>query len=123
MKLRIVCVVVGFLSLVLSMAAQTSGSSSSTSQLQRLVKFSGTLKDMNGNPLTGIVGVTFALYSEQTGSAPLWLETQNVQADKNGHYTVMLGATKSFVCPSSCSPPNRHNGWGYNRRVNRNSHE
>jgi hypothetical protein len=63
-------------------------------QLPRLVKFSGTLKDSNGNPLTTITGVTFALYSQQNGGAPLWLETQNVQPDKSGHYTVMLGSTK-----------------------------
>jgi hypothetical protein len=58
------------------------------------VKFSGTLKDINGNPLTSITGVTFALYSQQTGGAPLWLETQNVQPDKSGRYTVTLGSTK-----------------------------
>ena len=63
-------------------------------QLPRLVKFSGTLKDINGNPLTTITGVTFALYSQQSGGAPLWLETQNVQPDKSGRYTVMLGSTK-----------------------------
>src|SRR5579871_3961982 len=63
-------------------------------QLPRLVKFSGTLKDINGSPLTTITGVTFALYSQQNGGAPLWLETQNVQPDRSGHYTVMLGSTK-----------------------------
>jgi trimeric autotransporter adhesin len=71
----------------------------STSQLPRLVSFSGTLKDLNGNPLVGTVGVTFFLYSEQTGGAPLWLETQNVQPDKYGHYTVMLGMTKPDGLP------------------------
>jgi hypothetical protein len=64
-------------------------------QLPRLIKFGGTLKDINGNPLTSITGVTFALYSQQTGGAPLWLETQNVQPDKSGHYVVMLGSTKA----------------------------
>ncbi|MGA7928681.1 MAG: hypothetical protein WCA20_22130 [Candidatus Sulfotelmatobacter sp.] len=51
------------------------------SALPRLVRFSGTVKDLNGNPLTGVVGITFALYSEQAGGATLWLETQNVTAD------------------------------------------
>ena len=46
-----------------------------------------------------MVGVTFALYSEQSGGAPLWLETQNVQPDKYGHYTVVLGSTKSEGLP------------------------
>ena len=73
-------------------ASPASGSvTSAAAQLPRLVKFSGTLKDINGNPLTTITGVTFALYSQQSGGAPLWLETQNVQPDKSGRYTVMLG--------------------------------
>lgn len=50
--------------------------SSSTSQLPRLVKFNGVLKDVNGNPLSGTVGTTFLLYSEPSGGAPLWLETR-----------------------------------------------
>src|SRR5260370_5269676 len=98
MKIRIGCVVLGFLALALSLAAQTSGSAGSTAQLPRLVKFSGTLKDANGNALTGGVGVTFALYSEPSGGAPLWLETQNVQPE-NGHYTVLLGSTKPEGLP------------------------
>ena len=49
---------------------------------------------VNGNPLTGVTGVTFSLYAEQSGGVPLWLETQNVQPDKNGHYTVQLRSTK-----------------------------
>jgi hypothetical protein len=63
------------------------------------VRFNGTAKDLNGNPLTGVIGITFALYSEQNGGAPLWLETQNVQADGNGHYTVLLGASKPDGLP------------------------
>jgi len=99
MKVRIGCVLLGFLSLVLSITAQTSSSTGSAAQLPRLVKFSGTLKDVNGNVLAGAVGVTFALYSEQSGGAPLWLETQSVQPDKNGHYTVLLGSTKPQGLP------------------------
>lgn len=76
-----------------------SPASGSTSQLPRLVRFSGTLKDVNGNPLTGIIGVTFSLYAEQSGGVPLWLETQNVQLAKNGHYTVQLGSTKPDGLP------------------------
>ncbi len=73
--------------------------SGSTSQLPRLVRFSGTLKDVNGNPLTGVIDVTFSLFAEQNGGVPLWLETQNVQPDKNGHYTVQLGSTKPDGLP------------------------
>jgi hypothetical protein len=96
MKLRAACLVVSFLSLLLSLApltvAQTAAETASA--LPRLVRFSGTVKDLNGNPLTGVVGITFALYSEQTGGAALWLETQNVTADRGGHYVALLGSTK-----------------------------
>ena len=65
-----------------------------------MVKFTSTLNDINGKPLTGTVGVTFLLYKEQTGGAPLWMETQNVQADKNGHYSVLLGSATSHGLPA-----------------------
>jgi hypothetical protein len=65
----------------------------------RLVRFAGTLKDEQGKPRTGVVGVTFAIYKEQESGAALWLETQNVQLDEQGHYTVLLGSTKSEGLP------------------------
>jgi hypothetical protein len=66
-----------------------------------LVNFSGVLSDGNGKPLTGIVGVTFYLYKEQEGGAPLWLEIQNVTPNSSGHYTVMLGSTTSQGIPAN----------------------
>ncbi len=101
MKYRIGCVLVGFLSLVLSLAAQTSSSSSATAQVAPLIQFSNVVTDVNGEPLTGVVGITFYLYQEQQGGAPLWLETQNVRPDKTGHYTVLLGSTTSQGLPAS----------------------
>ncbi len=65
----------------------------------RLVKFAGVLKDELGKARTGVVGVTFAFYKEQEGGAALWLETQNVELDEQGRYTVLLGATKSEGLP------------------------
>src|SRR5437660_1567555 len=65
----------------------------------RLVKFAGTLKDELGKPRTGVVGATFAVYKEQEGVAALWLETQNLELDEQGHYTVLLGTTKSEGLP------------------------
>jgi hypothetical protein len=65
-----------------------------------IVKFNGTVSDLNGKPLTGTVGVTFLLYEEETGGAPLWIETQNVQPDRSGNYTVILGSTTSHGLPA-----------------------
>jgi len=101
MKLRSSCVVVGLLSLVLSLAAQTSSSSFASAQVPPFIQFSGVAGDVYGKPLTGVVGVTFYLYQEQQGGAPLWMETQNVQPDKTGHYSVLLGSTTSQGLPAS----------------------
>lgn len=66
-----------------------------------LVNFSGTLTDNNGKPLTSSVAVTFSIYSEQRGGTSLWMESQSVQPDRNGHYTVMLGSTSSTGLPAN----------------------
>jgi hypothetical protein len=79
------------------MAQQTS---TADNIVPSMVKFSGTLSGADGKPLIGTVGVTFFLYKEQTGGAPLWLETQNVKADNNGHYSVMLGAASAHGLPT-----------------------
>src|SRR5580700_3528601 len=102
MKLSIASVVVAFLSLSFSLPPLTfaQASTQTASALPRLVRFGGTAKDLNGSPMTGVVGITFAFYSEKTGGAPLWLETQNATADSTGHYTVLLGSTKPEGLPS-----------------------
>ena len=72
----------------------------SASALPRLVRFSCTARDGGGHPVTGAAGITFALYAEQTGGAPLWSETQIVQAGLDGRYSVLLGAAKSEGLPA-----------------------
>jgi hypothetical protein len=46
------------------------------------------------------MGVTFLLYREAQGGTPLWMETQNVTPERNGRYTVMLGASKPEGLPA-----------------------
>ena len=72
----------------------------STASVPRLVKFSGTLTESGGKPLNGTVGVSFALYEDEQGGAPTWMETQNVQVDGSGHYTAMLGSTRNEGIPA-----------------------
>jgi hypothetical protein len=62
----------------------------------RLVQFSGTLKESIGKP---VEGVTFALYKEQEGGAPIWMETHNVVLDEGGRYSVLLGASTTEGLP------------------------
>jgi hypothetical protein len=65
----------------------------------RLVNFSGKATDAQGKLIVGIVGATFAIYKEEAGGSPLWFETQNLQADAKGNYTVQLGASKPDGLP------------------------
>jgi len=101
MRLRIGCIVVGFLSLVLSVAAQTASSGSVSSQVPPLIQFSSIATDDGGNTLSGVVSVTFSLFSTQQGGEPLWAEKQNVQLDSTGHYSVQLGITKPNGMPAT----------------------
>ncbi len=80
--------------------AASAAPTASTAEVPRLIKFSGTLLDSQDRPMAGPVGVTFALYSQQTGGAALWLETQNVKPDANGLYTVLLGANSANGVPA-----------------------
>jgi hypothetical protein len=65
----------------------------------RLVNFSGKAVDDRGRTISGWAGATFAIYSEQTGGEPLWIEIQTVTADARGSFTAQLGATKSAGLP------------------------
>ncbi len=96
MRHAIDSILVGLLCLssTFALAAQTRAA------VPRLIQFTGTLSDGGGKPLSGVVGVTFALYDEEQGGTPLWMETQNVQADGSGHYTAMLGSTRNDGIPA-----------------------
>jgi len=95
LKVFLVCA----LTSVSLMNAQQPASSPSSSAVPRLVNFSGKAADVQGKTITGIAGVTFAIYKDQSEGAALWLETQNVQADTKGNYTVQLGVTKPDGLP------------------------
>ena len=64
-----------------------------------LVKFSGSLRDLDGGILVGPKGLTFAIYKDETGASPFWLETQSIVLDSQGHFTVLLGATSPHGLP------------------------
>jgi hypothetical protein len=73
-------------------AADSSATVNAPAVVPQLIKFSGTLVNLAGKPITGAVDVTFSLYSQESGGTPLWFETQTVQADSLGRYTALLGA-------------------------------
>jgi len=96
-----VCAFLVLACFVMPMAAQQPAATSGNAAVPSMVNFSGVLTGVNNKPLTGTVGVTFYLYQESQGGSPLWMETQNVQADKAGHYSVALGSTSSQGLPAN----------------------
>jgi hypothetical protein len=102
MKLRVCFVIVSFLSAIVgSVLGQTAAyqQTPASTQVPRLIKFSGVAKDDSGKLITGVVGIQFSLYKDQQAGAPLWMETQNVQAEAAGHYTALLGSASADGVP------------------------
>ncbi len=127
MKLQLGCLALASLSMVSSISAQTTGGNVATAtaatqtaaqsaaaapQVPRLVKFSGIVQNFNADEAgsgvlardsasvpTNVIGVTFSLYSQQTGGVALWSEVQNVRVDSTGRYTVQLGSTQADGLP------------------------
>ena len=94
------CVILLLACYALPLAAQQPAAAAANVTVPPLVRFTGVLKDVNGKPLSGTVGVTFYLYKDSHDGAPLWMETQNVLPDRTGHYSVMLGSTNSQGLPA-----------------------
>jgi len=87
-------------SLVLGQANDGTTPASSSTGVPRLIRFSGIAKDAQGQPLSGPLRITFNLYKDPSGGSPLWSETQDLQADAGGRYTVHLGASTATGLPT-----------------------
>jgi len=95
-------------------------SQAQTSVVPRLVEFSGTVKDAQGTRApTG--WESLSLFTRRTERRASWLETQTVQADAQGHYTVSLGATSANGVPQELFISGEARWLGYNRKVSRSS--
>jgi hypothetical protein len=110
-SVRQVCVVCA--AAVYAQQDQTAGNgsaanSSAVAAVPRLIKFSGAVRDARGELLGNVaVRLTFAVYEEQQGGAALWAETQAAQLDEQGHYAVLLGATRADGLPVELFPAGR----------------
>ena len=63
-----------------------------SAQTPRVVRQSGVVRDGAGQPRAGAATLTFGIYAEAEGGAPLWTEVQVVTLDSQGRYAVALGA-------------------------------
>ena len=99
---KLSCRIAGGL-LVALMAASTlayAQSATISSVVPNVVNYNGTLTEASGKPLTAISGVTFSLYKDSEGGAPLWMETQNLQPDTRGHFSAKLGSASGHGLPA-----------------------
>ena len=87
------------LSVAFSPASAQQPAGSQSAAVPRLINFSAKATDAQGKPAPGVAGVTFSIYKDQYEGSPLWMETQNVQADLKGNYTVQLGANSPQGLP------------------------
>jgi hypothetical protein len=95
--------IVIFLGCVTTVFAQQASSSnaivSPNASVPNVVAFNGALSDEAGKNFYSITGITFGIYRDSQGGAPLWIETQNVQPDPTGRYSVLLGSTRASGLP------------------------
>lgn len=78
-----------------SSGSATRNTESSGQSIPVVMKFSASVQTLDGKVSSGPRGLTFALFKDQTGGPPLWIETQTVTLDSRGAFTVLLGATHS----------------------------
>ncbi len=65
----------------------------------RLINISGDFRPAESQAARRTEEVTLAVYADEAGGAPIWQETQGVDIDPSGRYTVLLGATEAAGVP------------------------
>ena len=65
----------------------------------RILSFSGTLVDAQGQLRSGSTGITFAICAGAKDGPPLWNETQIVPVSPTGRFDVRIGGTRGNRSP------------------------
>src|SRR5262249_16959664 len=89
----LVCPVASFAQGSTQSAPSSSSSSASSVSVPRLITLSGTYRPPQGRAIGLREGVPSAIYGDEVGGTPLWQETQVVEPEASGRYTVLLGST------------------------------
>ena len=79
----------------------------------RIVRFSGTLTDPDGKTMSGNLSIVFSVYSSADDRQPVWTETQTIEVDKAGKFTVLLGATTETGLPADLFSSNQAHWLGF----------
>jgi hypothetical protein len=90
------------MSLCLAQSEQTNSSRKlARAAVPPFVRFNGILKNLDGSPHTSAAAATFSIFKEPQGGYPMWTETQNVQPDLMGRFTVFLGVKQPAGLPTN----------------------
>ena len=91
--------VVSLFALVLPLAAsaQTAESAPAASVVPQQMRFNGVALNRAGDT----VEATFHLYANAEAGEPLWTETQRISIDRDGNYSVVLGAATEGGLPQA----------------------
>jgi hypothetical protein len=93
-----VCLVFGALALA-QVDGQQSSAPTPTVTVPRLIRIQGAVRDEAGKPLSGRIGIAFALYKDEFDQELVWQENQNVELDSAGRYDLLLGAATDGGVP------------------------
>lgn len=96
---RIVSVSVSVCLLAAASAFAQQGQPAST-DINRLFRLSGAIAADPNQAQNPVEAIQFAIYDQETGGAPLWVETQTLSVDRDGAYSVLLGSTRVDGLPA-----------------------
>ena len=65
------------------------------SDIPRTINYQGRFLTTDGVPVLGVIGMTFRLYSAESGGDLLWAEQQETELN-NGYFNVRLGISTAF---------------------------
>lgn len=82
--------------LIFSVTICAQPQSNQATAVPRFIRFNGSYHSTQQMP---VVGATFSIYRQQYDGTPLWNEIQNVQPDKDGNFSALLGSTVSEGMP------------------------
>ena len=79
--------------------AQPQPNPTTLTAVPRLVRISSVYHAENGSAPAATQTATIAIFAAEIGGTPLWQETQNVSADADGHYSLLIGSSRTEGLP------------------------
>jgi hypothetical protein len=83
--------------IALPSVAQSVSSNKPNAGFPNTVRFTGKVS----KPIPESATAVFAIYKDQQGGAPLWIETQSISPDADGNYSILLGSTNIEGIPAT----------------------